>query len=62
MLHGQGDRSRRRGGEKGEKDVQIGLVSPGVLLDKSRQMEVFSRWVENQGPVVEMPLNMAGNL
>lgn len=62
MLHGQGDRSRRRGGEKREKDVQIGLVSPGVLLDKSRQMEIFSRRVGNQGLVVQMPLNVDRNL
>lgn len=49
MQHGQGDRSRRRDSknrerERGrEEDVQIGLISPDGLLDKSRQMEIFTR-------------------
>lgn len=48
--------------EEREKDVQIGLNSPDGLLDKSRQMEIFTRRAGNQDPVVQMPLNMDRNL
>lgn len=45
-----------------EEDVQIGLISPDGLLDKSKQMEIFTRQVGNQGAVVQMPLKMERNL
>lgn len=37
------------------------LVSPDGLLDKGRQMEIFTRRVRNQGPVVHVSSNMNKN-
>ena len=52
---GEKKKQRKRGEREEEEDVQIGLISPDGLLDKSGQMEIFTRRVRNQGPVLQMP-------